>query len=458
MNRNRNLRGSCVASIAAALAACMPCPAAPPSRDLVLADRVSESRSAPGMMVNVNLGSVDARDSLGRIAHVRGIYVKAVGAFTLGAANDAVLAYQLRGLFSSLRLEDVTGHPYWPDIDARVILDDNWFRHWSDPTWPFLHTGTQDGAAPAFAYGPTITADFGIPANLGAGAITRDCSWYAPLTTLGPGGNPLAGLIPLVALQKNSNSGSLRFRLLTVIPGSPAGVTLDNFLDGEGNVGLDVWLDVVYLPSLIVGPAYQLDSYTLPDFNGILHNPQDATELAVMRFFPEDSPNGGAFAGRDAAANVGTWNLDVAGQNAMPGMSIEDAMMRMAQYENWERDSANIRSNARQSLPLIDYGATPNDPTTWAPQAMVLIPYRQRGFGEAAGEITFKWANASGAFFRYMQRTVGCNEADRAAAFARAASCDPCARAVMVDARGNPTDAGTTKGTLVIADPKVGRQ
>ena len=97
-------------AITAAIRSATPCGAAPATRRWVLADQVSESRSQKGSLVQVDLSGVPARDSLGRIAHVRGFYVNAIGNFSRAATNAKVTGRQLRALFSALTLQDVTGH------------------------------------------------------------------------------------------------------------------------------------------------------------------------------------------------------------------------------------------------------------------------------------------------------------------------------------------------------------
>jgi len=442
--------GDCVPSIAAALRACMPCPAAPPTRHWILADRVSESRAQPGYTIDVRINGVPARDSLGRIAHVRGIFIFANGIFDATPSSGPVSAYQLRSLIQAIFLEDVTGHAFWAAIDARNLLDDVFFRHWSSLDFPYLAAGTQTGAnAPIDA---TQTADYGLPLfPNGATGYSAPIGFYHPLVTLGPGMNPLAGLIPLAALQRRSGQGSLRFKLGTVIAGAPAGITFTGVENGEGNAGLDVWLDVVYLPALAVGPAWNLDSYTLPDSSGILQRPEDATEHVQIRYFPEDVP-GGTLNGQEACNNLDNLTLRIAGFTEMDGLSIFDARTRSLMFAASERDSALIRANAKNDLPL--YNPAPGGPPNLT--ALVLVPYRQAGMGEAAGDLNYKWSTMGGnSFVRYLHRTVGCNEKERVNAMAEAVECDPCSKTIPTDARGNAAANGTTKATLLVLDPQA---
>ena len=439
--------GDCVASIAAALRACMPCPAAPPTRHWILADRVSESRAQPGFTIDVRLQGIPARDSLGRIAHVRGVWINATGVFACAANNAPVTAYQLRSLIQSIFLEDVTGHAFWASIDARTLLDDVFFRHWAMLDFPYLATGTQGGALAPFD--ATQTADYGLPSfPNGDPAAQAPIGFYHPLVTLGPGMNPLAGLLPLAALQRRSNRGSFRFKLGTQIAGAPSGVGFTGVLNGEDNAGLDVWFDVVYLPALAVDPAWNLDNYTLPDSSGVLLRPEDATEHVQIRYFPEDSP-GGVLTGQTACGNLDNLTLRIAGFTEMDGLSFADARARTFLFAASERDSALIRANAKQDLPLIE-------PVSGEVATLVLVPYRQRGMGEASGELSYKWSTMGGnAFVRYLHRTIGCNEKERVNAIAEAVSCDPCSKTIPTDAKGAPSSNGTTKSTLLVLDPQA---
>lgn len=449
------MAGNC-ASIAAALRACLPCEAAPPTRRWVLADRVSNDRAQPGFQVDVRLSSVPARDSVGRIAHVRGIFVNAYGVFDLDVnGNQAATAYQLRSIFNAIYLEDVTGHAFWPSINARDILDDTYYRHFANISGPYLHTGNQGTAGQLpFPYGPTQTGDAGIPANAGGGTQQFPIGFYAPLVTLGAGSNPLAGLIPLAAIQRQSNQGAFRFRLGTSVAGSPGGVTLTGFKNGQDQPGLDVWLDVVYLPALAVDPSWTLDSYTLPDSSGVLRRPEATTEHAHIRYYPEDDPSSGqALSGQIACNNLDIFTFSVAGFIEAPGLSFADEVTRTALFLYSERDSASVRDNAAQDLPLF----TTNNGIL-APTTLSILPYRQRGAGPAKGDVTFKYGSMGGnAWVRYNHRTVDCNEVARADELAKAVGCDPCSRTVVTDGKGAVTSSAKSNTTLLVMDPAAMR-
>jgi len=448
---------TCPASIAAAIRNCDACPATPPSRGLVLMDRVSESRAQPGMMVQVNTSGPLPRDSRGRIAHVRGLLIVASASISVPNLTGKLDAPDVRSVYQAIRLEDTTGHVYLPDLDGRDLLDDVYFRHGVRRDLLALQTGTEAGS-----WKPSITVSNGISANAtGVTVLTQvDASLYFPLTTDRPGADPLAGLIPLVALQRRGGNGSFRFKLSTSFPAYGAAAaqpTVTGFENGEGFAGLDVYFDIVWLPALAVGPTWQLDSYTLPDTSGSYNEPDAGTEYLAMRYRIEDAPNGQVVSGPTAVGNVGTWTVDVGGETVLPGMSLSDMKIRQQFFAASDMESATSTATAKQDLPLWANGSEIlPDAGQMTANAMVILPYRQRGSGEASGRIGYKYASVSGDFFRYLQRTVDCNEAKRVAAFAAAVGCDPCAKATMLDNTGNPVQGGTARGTVLVVDPRRG--
>lgn len=444
-------------SINAALRACMPCPAAPAVRRFVLADRVSSDRAQPGFQVLARLNSVPARDSLGRIAHVRGIYLLGTVCMDVATAlGSPVTAYQLRSIWSSIYLQDVSGHIYWPSIDGRDIADDNFFRHGAHvqaTSFAFGPNGIA-GGSPLF---PPQSGDYGYTTATPAPStdVRRNFSLYAPLVSLNPGMNPLAGLIPLASLQRQSNQGSLRFTLRSALPGGfPAGMTYNAtpFRNALGQPGVDVWLDVVYLPALAVGPAWTLDSYTLTDTSGILRRPEDTTEHVHFRYYPEDAP-GGAISGQGAVANMSGFTVTTAGFTEVDGFELADMLAKMFLTYGSDPMGAIARKNAAQDLPLIDT-------TSGDPQTLMILPYRQRGSGPAKGSVNYRIATpGSNTFFRFNHRTVSCNEEKMAQAQIAAAQCDPCSRTVMTDATGKPVAAGDAfkSGVALVLDPAANK-
>lgn len=403
-------------SLGAALRSCGVCSPMPPARKWVLADRVTQDRCQPGMEVQVRLDGVPATDTLGRKAHVRGILFNATAVNDIpGATNDAVSGYNMRSIWQALFLEDTSGHQYWQALDGRTILDDQWFRFYRLCQFPTLWFGAE--GAPF----PTISSDQGIPANAGAGTIDRSVTLYAPLARpAGVEGSPLEGLIPLAALQR-VGAGALRVRIATEYAGSPSGVAFQSLqvdnLDGTTRAGMDVWLDVVYLPAFVIDAAWALREYTLSDQSGILRFPDQLTEYAHIRYFPEDTSPGSLYSGQGLAAAHNGITLRVAGFTEMGGFQLGDAITRMVQTIASDIDSAIITGNAQQAVPMADVNGNITQ--------LFLLPNRPRDVA-AAGPINYEYAERDAIFTRYVHRVVRCHTEQRGEKLADALQCNPC--------------------------------
>lgn len=433
-----------VQSIAQAMRTCGACVAAPPVRNWYRADRMDNDRCRPTNEVVVRYDGLPAIDSLGRHAHVRGIYLAARGVFNLAAGNVPVSAYNLRALWRAIFLQDSTGWQYLAALsDGRDILDDNFFRHgWARVHNPLLQSGVQDLPT------PTITQDAGIPQDAGAGqpvvGFSSDVSLYFPLVTLGRGGNPIAGLIPLATLQRAA-SGGIRFRVgaSSDLPGNDGTVTFTGLTRLNGDPGMDVWLDIVYLPAILVPEAWQLDQYTQPEQNLVLHNPDRKTNLAVIRYKPEDAP---ALAGQALVSAMDGITLQLAGYTVMGGLTTSDFFTRQTLFAGSERDGAWTRDNAAQDLPLFN---------AQGPTAGVLLPF---SFPRAApaGDVVVQYAQRTPTFTRYLHRTTACHTKARVERIIRDCKCDPCACAVMgVDDRGNVGGAKPTSTSPMVVVQKL---
>jgi hypothetical protein len=395
--------------------------------------------------------SVPARDSIGRIAHVRGFYVNAFGNFTRAATNAKVTGRQLRALFYALTLQDVTGHTYWPSIGARDVMDDTWFRHSQNIGFPVMQAGKQTvAAASGFTNGisPAIDMDYGIPAQTSGtpGDYITDISFYAPLTTLGAGSNPLAGLIPLAALQKRSGQGSFRFNIATGLPAvgkEPAtGITFNYTYNGLGAKGLDVWLDIVYLPAAAIGPTWVLDSYTLPNQSGVLNYSDATTEHCHLRYHSEDIPGAAIGPGYSAVAAIDNITVTTAGFVDASGLQKQHADIR-AHLNLMERDSAQTRMNAGQDLPTVG--------SDGYIQFLPIVAYKPRGMGAVKGAIQFQFGDAGGnTLFRFLHRTVNCNQKEHAQAMMDATQCPGSSEVIPTDAMGNPSANGQSNGVLLV--------
>lgn len=437
--------------LGAALRSCHACPPAPPTRNIILADRVDASRCQPGMLVGVRLDGIPVTDSKGRFAHVRGIFFSARAHFVVTADSeahsDSVAAYQIRALFGNLCLQDNAGWYYWQAIDGRDVLDDVWFRHWSQQTVGYLHYGTQGQLA------PNITADNGLPSYATNQAdVVVDASMHIPLVTYG--GSPFEGLIPLGLLQRGGYQ-SLRFRVEPTLPAQgspptvPTGVAFDHFSRPDGSEGMDVWLDIVYLPSLVIDAPWQVDTYPLPEQQGLLHNPERTTEYAIIRYHSEDSAQSSEqvpLYGQALAQSYDGITLEVAGFSIMDGLQTQDAQTRAGLFYATASDGAWARDNAAQDLPMWSSGAFA-DPS--ACLQVVLLPMRQRATAPS-GPVNFRYSIRTCAFTRYLHRTVDCHSTARAQKVARTLRCMPCQAIIPVDGNGRVIDTPRSTSPVLV--------
>lgn len=399
---------ACPTNLSAALRSVHPCAARPPARSgWVIADRVSASRSRTGMQVLVDLDGVPVQDTLGRRAHVRGIYLQSWLEYTTAAANDVVTAYQLRSFFNTIVLEDVTGHQYLTSLDARDLLDDVFIRHGRHVQNPVLTTGTEAQGNPATAPNtwPSQTVDLGITLNEGAGTRRRRVSWYWPTVTLNSKGNKNYGLIPLELLQKKGTGAAFRFNVASALPQAPTGITFAGngdvlFLEqSAGAGGCNIWLDVVYLPQNVQDARYQLRGYTNAQASGMALNPERTTEYFVVRYKPEDAATQ---AGQDVAQQLSRLTLRCAGFTLIAGLTALELAQRTMFFFLGE-DGANARHQASEDLPLFDSSGNQ--------QIQVLVPYRPFRAAQPAGVLNFDYADRGTATFeRFLHRTVLCHD------------------------------------------------
>lgn len=407
-------------ALANGMKGCVPDPGA---REWVLADQITSERIARGLQVNVKLGGVPNRDSLGRYAHVRGIYISTKAAMVVAdGTSSQVSAYQIRGLYQSMHLEDVTGWAYFDALDGRDLCDDAWMRHWSDQQWPYLHSGVEGGPLQ-----PDETAVYGIAANIGAGTYIVESSLYIPLVSNADGANPLEGIIPLAAIQTPGDS-AFRFTVgaAASIPGNPTDVSFGGFRDPnpglEANGGGEVWLDLVYLDHPVVDAPWNVNSYVIAEQAGVLQHPERITEYAAIRYHNDDNPQGAAVAGQRAVESLDTFTLTIAGFTKCAGLTRDQMVRRQTFYARTIPDSAISENNATRDLPLVTRTAGAN---TYQMFGLLLIAQRQRGTA-AAGRINFKYATDPCAFVRYLHRTVACSSDDRVNRIMAATKCTPC--------------------------------
>lgn len=424
----------------------------PPARDWYLADVITNARIVPGKRVQVKLESLNAQDSMGRYAHVRGLYFAALGVFTIaGATNAPVSAHQLRSVFQSLNMSDVTKHLYWPSIDARVVMDDQFFRIGMRANGAYLFSN-QAGTVP-FATGPQTNANLDIPEDAGAGEYVREISFHAPFVVQRPDGRRGEGLIPLAALQREGVD-SIYFTLANAIAGAPAGIAFTGTTRAEPGLettdGMSVWADIVYLDKPQIDRAWTIDSYTLTEQSGSLLYGDRTHEYVEARYFPEDN----GIVGGDISAPLLGHNgitLTAANWTVMPGMENGEAQFRgMLEHASLWNSSPGVLNQPAGDLPYFLSTVTPGTEVSlgdFAPQSLELLPYRVGRKGSAAGILTFKYAQRPFAYTRYFHRTSLDLTPERVDLLTRAIKCNPCSAIFQTDGNGTAVPAARIDGS-----------
>lgn len=447
--------------LAAALRHCNPCPSAPPARNFILADRVDPDRCKPNQQVLVKLDGIDCVDSKGRHAHVRGIFWAAKGVFNIvangQAPSAAVNAYNLRSLWGNIHIQETTGHEWISALQGPDLIDDVFMRHWSLQNAVHLHAGVQG------LPGPNITQDAGIPSLQQNATVKANVGMYYPLVTYG--GSPFEGLIPLAMLQRNGYQ-SLRFKVETSLwaqspagggaPVAPAGVTFDHLERYDGDAGMDIWLDVVYLPVFVIDAPWQLDSYPLPEQQAVLKWPDRTTEHLSIRFHTDDNnQNSQGLFGQQLCRAQNEITLNVGGWAVMDGLDKSDATVRGGMFYALEPQGAQARDNAAQDLPMFENGNF-LDPDS--ADFVCLLPIRQRETA-AAGPVKYKFSTRDGSYTRFLHRVVGCHTVARAAAMAKRLGCSPCAAILPVQGKNaTPVDQPlSTSPVLVVPNTNAAK-
>lgn len=446
------------ARLDAAIRTCKQCLPVPPSPNWVEIDRIDSSRAQPGQDVFVRTDGYQCQDTIGRYWHVRGIRLNVRLQYTAGATNDAVSAYQLRGLIESWYLEDNAGFNYLGgSIDGRDLLDDVWLRHWAHQQTPYLQTGVQGYPR------PSILVNEGIPANVGAGSHQVDISIDFPLVTRRKGASKYEGMIPLGMLQLNGYQ-SLRFRLrdsfllqsdgVVQPPVAPAGLTITAYINpiagntfGSSTVeGLSVWFDLVAIPSL-VRHKWQIQNERYSDQQGRLAHPERVTRYAVVRYKPEDdaAPDASGVAGQTLAGELSNIEADMAGTTFMKSLTAKQSLARLMQMYGAESDGALVRDNAAQDLPVIQNSGANAE----APLIIVLLPYRP---SEAcgAGGLNYDFGVDPLSYVRFLHRTDVCLDQSDANALETKFSCAPCRSICSMSTSGMPLPGLMSNMPLVV--------
>lgn len=411
-------------ALGAALQQCGVCDPRPVARDWYRADLVEADRVGRGNVVFARLDSLPITDALGRFAHVRGIYLACKARLTVAAEAAPVSAYNLRSWCQALYLQDHTGHQYWATLDGRDILDDHFFRTWKNAQFPGLHFGVQ-----GYPF-PDITDDNGYAGQVGGdpGTVDVEASIYAPLTTRGR--NPLEGLIPLASLQK-AGADALKFRIgQTLLGGTTTGTTFTGVVDPDGNnLGMQIWLDIVYLPALLIDAPYQLRNYVRPEMSGTLNNPENIHEYVWVRYKPEDRFGVVTPPQTNGQNLISDYydglSVSIASTDMLAGVPLLRAQRRMLNWWGSSDEGSLVRNNAALDLPLINID--PQDETDQQLAALMLVGYQGREPGAGAGPIVFEYQQRTPTNTRYAHRSVGCwRTAEDAQLIADAAVCNPC--------------------------------
>lgn len=400
-----------------------------PARQTLLVDRVDPTRCKPNQEVIVGLDSIPMVDKLGRIAHLRGIYLACKGRFTSGGANDAVTAHALRGLFRSMYMTDRTGHDYLNALDFRQLIDDVYFRCNYLGQWPPLSYGVGGALVPT-------QVDNGIAANVPAGTIDVELSSYFPLVSPRESHSPFEGMIPVQFLVE-AQQGGFRFTIGSVIPGNGstpiADLTFNKLIREDGQDGMDVYADVVYLPALVVDSAWAIYNDTYTKLSGLLNHWDERTDYAWVRYLEEDDflAVNGKF-GLRLAENYSGISVQTGGTVLFGGLTQNDWFNRTLLQVAMDPQSSMVRQNASLELPLTNALRTQS-------YAAHLIPSRGRETSVQGG-VNYNFQSRDCTTTRVAQRTSHCMTNGRMDAMRDSCGVGGCGYDVIhVDGKGQET-------------------
>lgn len=436
--------------IDALISACQPMS---PARQKMLIDRVDPTRCRKNQVVQVAIDAIPAVDAQGRIAHLRGIYLAAKARFTFsGGANVAQSKHSMLSLWQALFMTDVTGHDYTSGVDVRTWVDDTYFRTNLLAQWPPLHYGTQG------PYVPTLI-DTGIANGMGDGSHDFDVSVYLPLASPRMDHSPLEGMIPVPMLTA-ATAGALKFRVgpnMLYLPGVNAdNITFDKLIRPDGDDGMDIYADVVYLPALIADPTWTLYSDTYANNNGKLLHSNERTIYAWVRYLEEDdfqSTNGKT--GLRLAENYNgiTVMLAATGTVLLGGVTgglqgtFNDWYMKMMIDVAMDQYGSLNRQQPALELPLTNIDGTQQ-------YAAPLI--QSRGQETAVqGEISYKFTKRDCTQTRVQHRTNNCHTVQRIEAMKDAAGITGVKETYYVDGQGRATNNPKPGMPMVIVPTRL---
>lgn len=399
--------------------------------------RLTSTDTALGQRVRVDFGGAGSAERGGLHAHVRGIFIAGKATLTTSnVTNSAVTARNVRrSVFKNFSLVDGDGHYHFKGLDCGSLLDDVFAR-----TGSVIYIDSAQHGVQASGGLATITDD-GLAANIGAAqANSVNCSVYIPFSSPRPRGrehNQFAGLISLAALQDRSDAFSFDMGPATMI-GSPTNVVLTNVKNFNGDLGLDIILDLVWLPGICVDTPWVLDHYQDKQKSNTLLYRDSFHEYCVMRYKDDDAIGGtGTYTNLQGPASHDGVTLTVGGEVVFAGLTRTDLYVRELFRQGADWMSAQARQNGAQSLPIVASGKL---------QWMTLVPYLGRAHA-AAGPIVIDAVTRDADFAMYLHRSFSAHESrpNRLHKHARAAGID---NGVMVttNAAGKEVPASQSDG------------
>lgn len=390
------------------------CGNAPSPRGWSRIDQPDATRAAPNLVVQTRWQGAGSASRKGKDSRVEDAYIKSIAIrgnvlFTTGATNSLVTAHLMRSIFYNIKLKDCTGHSFFDGgIDGRDIVDDCYYRH-----------GRLPQALPGV-----------VGVNLGAGSHTVAIDLEIPLGYRAVGQDPREGLIPLATLQ-TADLDAFSFQCRSVLP-SPGGVavpgftSIDSFTRPDGTAGLEIWAEIAWIPRREDGVPYWIDApwmlrnYVLQG-NDVALNSDDRKHIyAHVRYRAEDtfgSPNG--VTGQQLASLIDNMQCEVGGLPVFQPASLRtiDLAVRSAELKaegvTSFGDSADALGLAPLTLPA-EAGVTTPD--------VYMQPWRASD-DAPAGPYLINMQTQPATSTRFLHRTVGCVNAERAKTILAAMSC-----------------------------------
>jgi hypothetical protein len=387
-------------------------------RRTVLADRVTvATRARVGQTVMVDLRSVPATDSRGRIAHVVGIRFAAMYDLVVSESPGYLAAQTLiSAAYQNIFLEDIGGWIYLAGLSGADLIRDNYFRNWMlDPVTAPVSSAVLPGSA--------------------AGNRTVDVSLsYSLIRNDRRGSAAWDGAIPLAALQ--AKTGALRFTAGNTVPGGalPANTTLTGFSEAPGLGTINVFLDLVYLPVVVVPNAWQVENYTVSELSGSLRHADRMHEYATLihrvgddasqpHVQPLVSGYGGITVSNNGdvlASALSAWEFF---QRDLYMIGSQDQLAYLG-TRGYTTDS-NSQHTKTEPFPSPGSNWALADDQAQNQEWMMFVPQTKHGRAMASGQIGFNITQRAAElpFERFLHRTIACHEPYHAGAVIGSTGC-----------------------------------